>query len=226
VSRSTRRWPAGLPTAVVLPKNRTALPAEFAGDDVRYTERLVELFVDALTQPGDDVLDPFCGFGTTVVTAEAMGRRGWGIEVDPARAAYVRRLVRHPERVVTADARDLEALALPPPSLLITSPPFSSPGEPRDALTAYAAPNRGYPGYLGELARLFADARTLMGGDGWIVVEASNIRHEDGRVTTLAWDLAGAIGHVACFMGEMTVRWEPTYGHGYDHSYCLVFSCA
>jgi len=26
------------------------------------------------------------------------------------------------------------------------------------------------------------------------------------------------------FAGEIAVRWEPTYGYGYDHSYCLLFS--
>jgi hypothetical protein len=25
------------------------------------------------------------------------------------------------------------------------------------------------------------------------------------------------------FEGEVVVDWEPTYGFGYDHSYCLVF---
>ena len=32
---------------------------------------------------GDIVLDPFIGFGTTIMAAERIGRRGYGIEIDP-----------------------------------------------------------------------------------------------------------------------------------------------
>jgi hypothetical protein len=47
-----------------------------------------------------------------------------------------------------------------------------------------------------DLGRLFADARRSMRADGWIVVEASNFKQDDGHVTTLAWDLARAIGEL------------------------------
>ncbi len=47
-------------------------------------EELAEVFVVALTEPGDRVLDPFAGTGTTLAVAERHGRR--------ARAAEVARL--------------------------------------------------------------------------------------------------------------------------------------
>ena len=40
-------------------------------------------FVEELSEPGDVVLDPFAGFGTTLVVAERLGRRGLGIELMP-----------------------------------------------------------------------------------------------------------------------------------------------
>lgn len=38
--------------------------------------------IDAWSEPGDVVLDPFLGTGTTVMMARAMGRTGWGIDLN------------------------------------------------------------------------------------------------------------------------------------------------
>lgn len=45
-----------------------------------YLERLIR----AYTNPGDNVLDPFCGTGTTAVVADALGRNCTTIDIDPA----------------------------------------------------------------------------------------------------------------------------------------------
>ena len=39
-------------------------------------------YLDHFTRPGDVVLDPFCGSGTTLKMAKECGRRGIGIEVN------------------------------------------------------------------------------------------------------------------------------------------------
>ena len=49
-------------------------------------EKLIEIFLAATTNPGDIVLDPFMGTGTTAVVAEKLGRDWIGIESD---AAYI-----------------------------------------------------------------------------------------------------------------------------------------
>lgn len=46
--------------------------------------RLMEQIVATHSQPGDMVLDPFMGSGTTGVAAIRLGRRFIGIELDPA----------------------------------------------------------------------------------------------------------------------------------------------
>jgi DNA modification methylase len=49
-----------------------------------FPEKLVEPCILAGTQPGDRVLDPFAGSGTTVAVAERLGRVGIGVELKPA----------------------------------------------------------------------------------------------------------------------------------------------
>jgi tRNA G10 N-methylase Trm11 len=219
-----RSWPSGLPTALTFEHgSRTALPVQFADDDVRFSEQLVNFFVDRLTDPGDAVLDPFAGFGTTLVVAEELGRDGYGIELDPERASHIRSRIQTPDRLFTADARQLGDLPIPPVRLAVTSPPYSSPGDPEEALSAYRDPNPGYGRYLADLQGVCRSVGLLLPPDGWLVIEAANLRRPD-RVDTLAWDIAHAVGEVLHFAGEIAVRWEPTYGYGYDHSYCLLFS--
>lgn len=46
------------------------------------------------TMPGDWVLDPFAGTGTTLVVADQLGRESVGIEIDPQNVELVRRRVR------------------------------------------------------------------------------------------------------------------------------------
>jgi hypothetical protein len=48
----------------------------------------------------------------------------------------------------------------------------------------------------------------------------------NGVFTPLAWDIGREGSQVLYFEGEVVVTWQPTYGFGYDHSYCRVFTAA
>lgn len=64
-------------------------------------EELVRRFVLASSRPGDLVLDPFSGSGTTLVVAEQLGRRWLGCELCPAYNTWaIERLSRVPRRSV------------------------------------------------------------------------------------------------------------------------------
>ncbi|RKY64634.1 MAG: hypothetical protein DRQ02_11230, partial [Candidatus Latescibacterota bacterium] len=49
----------------------------------KFPPQLPRKFIEALTAPGDAVLDPMMGSGTTVLEAFLAGRRGIGFDIDP-----------------------------------------------------------------------------------------------------------------------------------------------
>jgi DNA modification methylase len=49
----------------------------------KFPPQLPQVFIQQLTNPGDVVLDPMVGSGTTVVEAFLLGRKGIGIDIDP-----------------------------------------------------------------------------------------------------------------------------------------------
>jgi DNA modification methylase len=200
------------------------LPAEFQGDDVRFSESLAEYFIQQYSQPGDVVFDPFAGFGTTLRVAERLNRISYGLEFDMRRFEYVRTLLQHPDHLLHGDSRLLGEYALPPFDLSLTSPPYMSKNDREDPFTAYTQPGSGYTGYLRDLQQIYAQIRRLMKPEARVVIEAANII-VGNQVTTLAWDIANVVGQVLVFKGEIVIEWEGSYGYGYDHSYALVFSC-
>lgn len=56
---------------------------------------LLERIIRASSNPGDLVLDPFCGCGTTVHAAEALGRRWIGIDISPFSTGLIRERIAH-----------------------------------------------------------------------------------------------------------------------------------
>jgi len=61
------------------------MPWDYTGNRLHPTQKPVRplrQLVDGFTKPGDIVLDPFCGSGSSLVAAKACGRRYLGIDLD------------------------------------------------------------------------------------------------------------------------------------------------
>lgn len=56
--------------------------SERVGYPTQKPEALLERLITASSRPGDIVLDPFCGCGTTIAVAERMGRQWIGIDIS------------------------------------------------------------------------------------------------------------------------------------------------
>jgi adenine-specific DNA-methyltransferase len=70
------------PTSVI----RDVLEWRYTGNSLHPTQKPVMALrppIQAFTKPGEIVLDPFVGSGTTVLAAKVLGRRYIGIDIDP-----------------------------------------------------------------------------------------------------------------------------------------------
>jgi DNA modification methylase len=54
------------------------------GHSAAFPQALPRWFIELFTDPGDTVLDPFAGSGTTLAAALALGRNAIGMELAPA----------------------------------------------------------------------------------------------------------------------------------------------
>ncbi len=80
---------------------RDVLDWRYTGNERHPTEKplmAMMLLVDAFSTPGDIVLDPFVGSGTTAVAAKKLGRRYIGIDIEPVYAAQAQERVRREGR--------------------------------------------------------------------------------------------------------------------------------
>jgi site-specific DNA-methyltransferase (adenine-specific) len=71
---------------------------ERAGYPTQKPILLLERMISLVTLPGDLVLDPFCGSGTTLVAAELLGRNSLGVDVAIEAVELARRRLAQPVR--------------------------------------------------------------------------------------------------------------------------------
>lgn len=195
--------------------------------EVHFPESLVEAVLAEYSVPGATVLDPFAGFGTTLVTAQRMGRQAIGIELLPERVELIRgRLTAGSGsgsvEVLNGDARKLRTLVPGPVDLCLTSPPYmDAVNHPENPLNAYETLDGHYPTYLEEIGDIFAQVAQVLRPGGYAVVNVANMRI-DGRVTTLAWDVGRVVAAHLTLCQEVFLCWDapPAWLTG---DYCLVF---
>lgn len=189
-------------------------------EDVQFAESLVTAVLEDLTTPGERVLDPFVGYGTTLRVAERMGRSAVGVELLPDRCALARRAAPH-SVVVQGDAADLTRLVEGPFDLVLTSPPYmTATDHPEDPLAAYTGSDGDYGRYLDQLRHVFAQALSLLRPGGHLVVNVANI-DAAGHFTPLAWDVGAVLADVGRLTQDVFVCWDRSW-HDLAGDYLLV----
>lgn len=170
--------------------------------------------IERFTHPGDVVVDPLCGIGTTLVEAAHLGRDSFGIEYEPRWATLATgnlSLARSQGatgegEVVVGDCRHLDGL-LPREmvgqvALVLTSPPYGSVTHGRLARDGqrvtkvdgrYSADraNLAYAGrdsLMQATRTMLVAARRVLAGRGVVVVTARTWRR-DGELVDLPGEL-------------------------------------
>ena len=227
------------------PDPRHALPEALRARDARgardcgWVEQMTP-FVRSHASADGWILDPFCGFGSTLVAAQLEGRPCAGVELDPSRAALAReRLALHGADaarwpVVTGDVADagtrevLQDAGARRFTLCLTNVPYfacdGATARDADAAQLYATP--WYEPYLQGLRDVFHGVHALLEPGGWCIAMAQNLRLGDAFVP-LAWDLARLLGERFTLHEERLLVYGPDDAHGVGptnrrHEYALV----
>ncbi|MFG2222089.1 DNA methyltransferase [Streptomyces sp. NPDC048644] len=194
-------------------------PLDYPGPtDMRFPETLAAHAIENFSRPGDWVLDPFCGFGTTLTVADRLGREAVGFERDGGRAAFTKTRLPDPSRLLVTDAEHATAGAWPPFSLLLTSPPFTS------FRTSRGRDDRET--HLGDARRIFAGLRRFLAPGATVAVEVSQLRRPEWRWTRpLVWEFGMLLGELFHFSEDIVfVQTGPDHAApGYHHTHVLVF---
>ena len=72
-----------------------------------YPDELVSLMIDTMTNKNDLVFDPFLGSATTLKVANAMGRKGIGVEINNTFESIIRKKIQEPFKIPDWKSVDL-----------------------------------------------------------------------------------------------------------------------
>src|SRR5581483_11770611 len=167
-------------------------------------EALLRRIISASTDPGDVVLDPFCGCGTTIDAAEALGRQWIGIDVTHYAVTLIERRLKgsHPDAKYTVHGRPTDLAGA-----------IDLARRDKHQFQWWAAWLLGAQRYREEKkgADRGVDGRALFKngpfGDGLIVI---SVKGGDNIGVQMVRDLRGVIERDDAEMGVLVTLAEPT----------------
>ena len=197
----------------------------------KFPETLAQEFVEFFTKPGQFVLDPMVGTGSTLCACLRSGRHSIGIELNPHYARMASQIVIAEQEtlgeqaaelraeVINHDASQLLDLDLPQIDYVLTSPPYWDMLHARGAGTQRQrreAPDldqtyssdpadlgniHDYDEFLGKLIAVYSQLRSVLRPKAYLTIIVKNIK-KGGKIYPLAWDLARQLATIYTLKDE------------------------
>ncbi|MFX1562657.1 MAG: DNA methyltransferase [Promethearchaeota archaeon] len=162
-----------------------------------FPQEIVKRLIEIYTKPGDVILDPFAGSGSTLIAAQNLGRRGIGFEITPEYVALTQKRLQMEcpkqsqiiePKLFNKDARSLgQCIAPNSIDLIVTSPPYwdihrqrrtadgKSP-RPYSALTQDIGNIASYTDFLDALSIVLGQLYTVAKEGRWCILIVMDLR--------------------------------------------------
>jgi DNA modification methylase len=197
----------------------------------KFPETLAQEFIEFFTRPGEMVLDPMAGTGSTLVAALRSGRNSLGFELNPKYAQIALKVLADERASLGAPAKGLKAEIMhmdaamaasdqiPSIDYVFTSPPYWDMLHARGSKTQSARrqsaeldvfysddPNdlgniHDYDTFFARLVGIYANLKPCLRQKAYLTIVVKNIK-KGGRIYPLAWDLGRELGKVFTLKDE------------------------
>lgn len=147
--------------------------------------QVVENLLWLYTEPGDVVIDPFAGSGTTIDVAKQMGRRIWASDLTPATPT----LPIHEHDATQPWPAPVKA------SLILLDPPYWQQAKGRYSDSADDLANMPIDHFMVSWAQVVKNAKAKLADGGRVAFIVSPTQLEDGAVVDHAVAMALVFGH-------------------------------
>jgi DNA modification methylase len=210
----------------------------------RFIPELPEKYIKLFSHPGETVLDPFCGSGTTNVVAQELGCNSVGIDINPYSVDLTgQRLSRHVGRweetrhmVVAGDCRAImKEMPKDAVDLIVTSPPYFDVVDYQDDNEAQLGNLHQYGEFLAGMGQAFQGMRRVLKPGGYAAVNTQDLFKKDAKCPIhsdyirLGREAGLQIMNINIYIlnystgGRLVYGYPLSYYPKNDHEYILIF---
>ncbi|MDH7508644.1 MAG: DNA methyltransferase [Methanomassiliicoccales archaeon] len=211
----------------------------------RFIPELPEKYIRLFSHPGETVLDPFCGSGTTNVVAFQLGRNSAGIDINPfsvmttierLRDAQTDSLPDTTHLVLEEDCRKImEEMPDESIDLIVTSPPYFDVVNYNHEHPGQLGNIHDYSTFLSEMERAFEGMMRVLKPEKYAIVNTQDLFKKNAKcpIHSDYIQIAKKIGleliNINIYIlnystgGRLVYGYPVAYFPKNDHEYILIF---